>query len=764
MQLRSIHLRKRTIIAVVAPTLTGLSAVIGQVVLMREVIADFNGNELSLAVVLAVWLFWTAIGSGFVARFWRGVDGPFAIAACLCALSLAPTIVAIRSSRGLMHLLPGELAGPSLIALVVFACLSVFCSLAGCMFVFAARLYQREMQTDERAASYAYLYETAGSALGGAVSAVILLCALSPLQIAVLVAFLNATVAGAVVLRSITQRVVATVCLTVAAVVLSWGSVPGWEQFTQAHMWSGFDLIAWRDSAYGRISILGNQSQRTVYQDGSVMANIPDPATAEETAHYALLEHPTPHKILLIGGGMNGSIVEALKHPSVAQIDYIELDPALLQMAEQHLAPQTTRGLSDPRVHIHAVDARLFLDATHDTFDEIILSTATPDNAQLNRFYTAEFFGLVRRRLANGGVFALSLHSSEEVLSDNLGYFLRCIHKTMQLQFPYIAAIPGDTLHLFGALQPGIVTEDPQILADRLRRRHIDTQYVREYSLPFRMMPDRLAQIRDTLRSRTQTPVNSDAHPVAYYFSTVLWCAQFNTAYARMLESLARIPISALFVAATVSFLTILLVWIRLGRSRLVAAGASAAVSGFTLMAIQILLLLSFQATYGVVYSELAGLISALMAGIAVGSWIGIVVTRHANSTICARRAAINQFILTFTAPMLLLFAGIIASSAAGSEKPFAAHIAYPLLALLVGIPGGCQFPLATSVYSSRPRQHGNLGTLYALDLAGGCIGAMLLATLLLPLFGFWNNAWLTAIAGLPPAFALAIAHTRQST
>jgi hypothetical protein len=43
--------------------LTGFSAVIGQIVLMRELMVVFSGNEISLGIMLATWLFWTAAGS-----------------------------------------------------------------------------------------------------------------------------------------------------------------------------------------------------------------------------------------------------------------------------------------------------------------------------------------------------------------------------------------------------------------------------------------------------------------------------------------------------------------------------------------------------------------------------------------------------------------------------------------------------------------------------------------------------------------------------
>ena len=46
-----------------AVALIGFNAVVGQIVLMRELIVVFSGNEISLGIMLASWLFWTAIGS-----------------------------------------------------------------------------------------------------------------------------------------------------------------------------------------------------------------------------------------------------------------------------------------------------------------------------------------------------------------------------------------------------------------------------------------------------------------------------------------------------------------------------------------------------------------------------------------------------------------------------------------------------------------------------------------------------------------------------
>jgi len=53
----------------------------------------------------------------------------------------------------------------------------------------------------------------------------------------------------------------------------------------------------------------------------------------------------------------------------------------------------------------------------------IIVDVPDPQTAQLNRFYTAEFFRSAREHLAPGGLLSLQLRSSEETISPGLAEF-----------------------------------------------------------------------------------------------------------------------------------------------------------------------------------------------------------------------------------------------------------------------------------------------------------------------------------------------------
>jgi spermidine synthase len=383
----------------------------------------------------------------------------------------------------------------------------------------------------------------------------------------------------------------------------------------------------------------------------------------------------------------------------------------------------------------------------------IILNLPDPQTAQLNRFYTAEFFRSARDHLAPGGVLALELRSSEDYVSPDLAEFLRCIHHTLEQVFPYVVAIPGETIHFFASVQPDVLTDDPQVLIARLQGRHLETQYVREYFLPYRMMPDRMEQTREMLHPLPTTPINRDFEPIAYYFDVVLWSSQFKSGYSPWFRAAARLSFAKIMGGGLTGVFVVGLIAAYLpqreSRARASAVCCIAA-TGFTLMALEVFVLLAFQAVYGYVYHQLAILIAMFMAGIAFGNWLGLRRIRSTGPPFSAMTA--GQFLLAASAPALMFVISLMSQTSGAGTTLSAAQLIFPVLAALSGVLGGYQFPIATEIYLRDGTSRTGLGVLYATDLLGGCTGALLLSSCLIPVFGFWKTAWLTAAVNLAPA------------
>jgi spermidine synthase len=119
-------------------------------------------------------------------------------------------------------------------------------------------------------------------------------------------------------------------------------------------------------------------------------------------AHLAMTQHRDPRRVLLVGGGLRGTLREIVRH-EVASVDYVELDPALLAAAAPYLAAGTRAALADPRVRVLHTDGRLFVKAGGDAYDLIVVDVPDPTTAVLNRFYTVEFFAEAAARLRPGG-------------------------------------------------------------------------------------------------------------------------------------------------------------------------------------------------------------------------------------------------------------------------------------------------------------------------------------------------------------------------
>jgi predicted membrane-bound spermidine synthase len=103
------------------------------------------------------------------------------------------------------------------------------------------------------------------------------------------------------------------------------------------------------------------------------------------------------------------------------------------------------------------------------------------------------------------------------------------------------------------------------------------------------------------------------------------------------------------------------------------------------------------------------------------------------------------QLLLALAAPALLLAVSAIGGFSSRTATWLAAQIVLPALAGLAGMLGGFQFVTAAGIFLRGRGEGAGFGLLYAVDLLGGCVGALALSTFLIPVFGFWRTAWLAA-------------------
>lgn len=753
--------------------LIGFTAVIAQVVLMRELLVVFQGNEVSIGITLAGWLFWTAVGSGVAGRAAPFPSHPrrwVAILQLLIACSLPVTVAGVRLSKPAMQTVAGEILGPGQMLLTSALSMSLFCVLSGWLFAAASRLLRIETQAGAtEATGRVYLYEAVGSMAGGLVTSLLLVRHFDSFQSAALAAWLNLAAAGwLLAARPRRGRVVASAVVAGAALLLPY--VAGrLNRFTEVRLWQGFRLVATRTTIYGHLAVTETETARTLFENGLSVMTVPDLMAAEEAVHYALLQHPNPRRLLLIGGGVNGSAGQALLHPSLMAVDYVELDPGILEVARGQFPDDWQPIEADPRLRVHQKDGRQFVKTATHGYDVIIVNLPDPKTAQLNRFYTLEFFREASRILHADGLLSFAVTGSETYIGPERAEFLRCIAATLEGVYPEIKVFPGETIHFFAAKRPGALTVDPQVLLSRLRDRMLKTVYVREYLLPFRLMPARVAELEAQIAPRPETALNRDFSPLAYYLNVAHWTTQFGEGSSRWLRDLARVEYGRLAAAVCLALLamsTLLCFGISPSRRPSSAAGFCVAAMGFTLIGFEVQLLLAFQAIYGYVYYQLAVIIAGFMAGMALGSWLGL---RGAGAGAPAGQGARTlvglEAVAVVAPPVLCLLFEACARLTDQVALVETGALLFPALAVLCGLLGGYQFPVASRVFfgddaGAAPRA---LGTLYALDLAGACLAALALSTYVIPVFGFWKSALLLSLINVWPAISVALSQTRRA-
>lgn len=732
-------------IIAVALALIGFTATAAQVVLMRELMVVFHGNELSLGLMLASWLMWTAAGSGLLGKLRLGAARPERLVAALEVLISAAfplSLAAVRFSRQVFQPVTGEMLGPGQMLATGFAVLAPFCVLSGWLFAAGTRLRMRAAGEGTAAASArVYLLEAAGSAAGGLAASLVWIRRVDSFTVAWMLAAANLLAAA----RLLSRRGLA---VAAAGLMLApaWAATRFLENVSLCALWRGFTVLESRNSAYGNLTVVETEGSRTLYETGLAAGTVPDPGAAEEAVHYALLQHPWPRRLLLIGGGWQGALAEALKHPSIEAADYVELDPAVPELAGRHFAAAWAAARRDPRVRVHLLDGRLYVRRTRERFDVIIVNLPEPETAQLNRFYTLEFFREAARRLDEGGVLSVRLRAAENYLSPELARLLASIHATLRAAFAQVVALPGETVHFFAAARPGVLARDAGELQERLRARGVETRYVREYYFRFRLLPARVRMLEEQMAAAGPPRLNRDFAPMGYYYGVTRWSAQFDRRYRAVLEAAGQagfVPLaSAVLLAAAAA------AWRAARCGGRGAAAVAVTAMGFTLMALQVLLLVGFQVLFGYVYHQLALIVGAFMAGMALGS-------RQALGCAAQRDAVLLAFSAGLAALSgFALFAALrlLAPASAGSAVWLAGHVAVPALAAACGWMGGFQFAVASRLYFRQGSRPGP-GGLYALDLAGACAGALATSGYLLPVFGYFKTACLLAIVNLPGAF-----------
>jgi len=493
-------------------------------------------------------------------------------------------------------------------------------------------------------------------------------------------------------------------------------------------------IVARANSPYGKLIVTESDGQFDFLENGVPRTSTHDAQHVEETVHYALDQRPDARPVLIVSGGISGTAREILKY-GVAAVDYVELDPLVLDLARKYLPD----NLADRRIRVINTDGRLFVKQTSEIYGVAIIDVPAPSTAQLNRFYTVEFLAEIKRALAPDGVVMFGLGQYQNYVSPELARLLSSARLSLRRSFRNVLAIPGS--RVFFLASDGPLFAD---IAARLEQSRIKTLLVHRHYLDAMLTPDRMA----ALAGATMRPaaVNKDFSPILYYYHLRLWMSQFAFRFGPLQIGLLLL-------------LGFYLIRLR-GSARVLFA------SGFAASALEIVLLLAFQVLCGSVYHQVGVIVTVFMIGLAAGASLTNRVQSACSGGIPSpdcqqsepqtgflghalggselarlRRLAFFLGGLAALLPALLPFLNRMGGTAASL---FAVKAGIILLTVLLALLVGMQFPLANQVEFDGTTA--GVSRLYTADFIGAFLGALLACTLLIPLIGITGVCLLTAL------------------
>ncbi len=694
----------------------GCASAIGQVLLIRELLTIFRGNEFIIGMIFTGWF----LGVFFGARFNSKADHAVLEKRVVVSYLLFPII--LFAFVHLVHFIPlffSRTAGLFFPMTTEFA-LSFLFTVPVSFFVgffFPPLVTLLAMRFEEKAGGIAYLIESLGAFAGGMLFSFFLIEALNPAGICAILAGISLLI---FVGRFGKKRLIPLLALPIFLLYFS----EDYERALFRYVWNrtqASTLLRYDRTRYQTIMLGFNDQQISVYGDGVLYYTIPDRYENRQLFHLiqALRNGGKNEEIILFGSGP-GSLPYNLLRTDISSLAYFEIDPKLYRTIEPYRIRFYRTGPEDNRLSVISQDLRYFLKNVDERFNMIICFPPVPHNANLNRYYTKEFYELCKRRLKPGGIFITSLAGFASAMDSEQRDYIASIYRSFANVFPVHIKTSGDTMYLIGGQGNGSLMSDAEkIIAQYAKRLPVLKKMPLESAIIDNFSPRELSTFFEKTRidyfDATVIPraakivENTDRMPYAYWNYILYAAAKEHSLLYGVLKNYGYFLVLLIAITAFVLYR----VKVRHGTMQFAGAFVIYAV-GMVSMATVLIMIMLYQNFYGVVYYRISLINALFMFGLTAGSW-------------CANRFAL-QSLVRVQMGMVLVLGVLFLYTFIGHEMLF-----WPILVVFSGL-CGTAFPALFSLLSKDNYQT-TASNLDAMEFFGSIIGSVG-TTALLPVVG----------------------------
>jgi spermidine synthase len=733
----------------------GLFTIAAQTLLFREFITAFEGNDISVGLFFASWLFWIGLGatvayrhSKITDRLLENIDLLFLVYIPAFILELI-LIINARQIAGVSSYTLLSVRQMVFLSLLVNAPVSI---ITGALFPLACRWIERDSILP---VSNVYILEAAGSFLGGIGTTILLSLGVNSITIFFLLAFI---ISFAVFIARIKSKIklvfpfLITICTLLCLVagidkrLNHYIQTVKWTKLLPAEAMSGSFQTAQAEYLYGTY-----HGQWVVISQGSTCEALPDKAASGRIAATVLSQKPDAKKILVIGSGL-GLCYEFLLLDQIEQITWTHYDNQYAQKIDSFLPAQFK--ISDRRLSCPAGDIRSQLDKLKNFYDIVIINLPDSASSVLNRYFTAEFYRQLKKTMSANSVIAVRVTGGENIMGTELIDLGASTKQTLEKAFSHLVLTPGDDT-FFLASDSENLTGDPGTLQGRFAKiKNADAVFAPSALLSV-YLPDRAAAAMEGYDSSDLPQdllINTDSKPLASLYSLLLALKQSGAPITRIVKLLALAGVWVFLIPVLVFVILRLFYIARTQHQNYVSSFDSSFLvfsAGWLGIGTVIVLMYLYQTMFGSLYLYIGVISSLFMIGLTTGAALFRYLPGRLHQKLF----------------MAIPVHAILLITVACLPADFWTHQSFAAVFFLCGLCSGAYFPIAAGQLAEGGFETGLAGAkLEMADHIGASIGSLTTGLALVPVLGAKGTilVFLALIAANVPTALFKVLKTKK--
>jgi spermidine synthase len=214
----------------------------------------------------------------------------------------------------------------------------------------------------------------------------------------------------------------------------------------EGHLHGFRRVLVTGQTTYQQVEIVDTHAYgRCLLLDGKMQSSQVDEHIYHELlVHPAMITHPRPRSVLILGGGEGATAREVLRHASVERVDMLEIDEQVVTFAKRHLADWHRGAFEDPRLRLIFSDGRRYVENTQERYDLIFIDVSDPGyDGPAYLLYTLQFYQAAARCLLPDGLIVMQAGPSTPTCGEIMASIYRTLASVFSVVSAYEAFIPS---------------------------------------------------------------------------------------------------------------------------------------------------------------------------------------------------------------------------------------------------------------------------------------------------------------------------------